>query len=111
MSQVQVKREAYERNGKTYHSHFVEGVVRGTNVKIALVPQDFGGYTALDIVFGDQTTADLVAVPFAMKDDFGKIVRGNTFVVRSVDPDGTVYECPLKPAKASDKTMLNMLLR
>ena len=31
--------------------------------------------------------------------------------ISSVDEDGIVYECPIKPARVSDKTALNMFLR
>ncbi len=55
--------------------------------------------------------AELVTIPFEMKDERGKVIKGNSYMVRSYDPDGTVYECPVKPAKPSDKTTLNMLLR
>lgn len=55
--------------------------------------------------------AELVVNPFEIKDEHGKTIRGNTYMVRSYDEDGTVYECPIKPAKASDKSFLNMLLR
>ena len=55
--------------------------------------------------------AELVVNPFEIKDEHGKTIKGNTYMVRSYDEDGTVYECPIKPAKASDKSFLNMLLR
>lgn len=55
--------------------------------------------------------AELVTIPFEMKDERGKVIKGNSYMVRSYDEDGTVYECPVKPAKPSDKTTLNMLLR
>ena len=29
----------------------------------------------------------------------------------SIDENGEVYECPIKPFRASDKTLLNMLMR
>ena len=32
-------------------------------------------------------------------------------VVVMTDEDGTEYECPVKPARASDKIFLKMLLR
>lgn len=46
-----------------------------------------------------------------MKDERGKVIKGNSYMVRSYDPDGTVYECPVKPAKPSDKDLIRMLLR
>ena len=70
----------------------------------------FGGYTVLDIVFDDQMEANLVVVPYSMKDDAGNTISGNTYAVQSVDENGKVYECKIKPARNSDKELLNMLL-
>lgn len=53
----------------------------------------------------------LIVTPFEIKDVKGKTIKGNTYSVRSYDEDGTVYECPIKPARTSDKSFLNMLLR
>ena len=43
---------------------------------------------------------------------------GDAYVYKSSDPDvisvdenGLVYECPIKPFRASDKSLLNMLMR
>ena len=49
--------------------------------------------------------------PFEMKDDKGKVTVINTFTVISADENGEVYECPIKPNRKSDKTLLSMLLR
>ena len=47
-----------------------------------------------------------------IKDDAtGKVVSGNTYSVISYDENGEVYECAIKPFRASDKALLNMLLR
>ena len=110
-NKIMVERETFESNGKEYFSYFIKGVVRGRNVKAAVVPPDKGGYAVLDIVFDGEMEAELVVKPFEMKDEHGKTITGNTYMVRSYDEDGTVYECPIKPAKASDKSFLNMLLR
>lgn len=76
---------------------------------IALLNEN--GYTVLDIVFDGQMEAELIVTPFEIKDVKGKTIKGNTYSVRSYDEDGTVYECPIKPARTSDKSFLNMLLR
>ena len=55
--------------------------------------------------------AELVVTPFEIKDVKGKTIKGNTYAVRSYDEDGTVYECPIKPARTSDKSFFNMLFR
>lgn len=112
---IMVERETFESNGKTYFGYFIKGVVRGKNIRIQIVPPnkdtDKGGYNVLDVVFGDAMQAELVVKPFEMKGADGNIVKGNTYAVRSYDEDGEVYECPVKPARTSDKTFLNMLLR
>ena len=110
-TRINVERETFKSNGKEYFSYFIKGVVRGRNVKAAVIPPDKGGYAVLDIVFDGEMEAELVVKPFEMKDEHGKTITGNTYMVRSYDEDGTVYECPIKPAKASDKSFLNMLLR
>lgn len=109
--QIFVERETFEKNSKTFFSYFIKGTVRGKEIRIAVVPPDKGGYTVLDIVFGEQMAAELIAKPFEIKDDAtGKVISGNTYAVQTVDEDGTVYECSIKPFRSSDKTLLNMLL-
>ncbi len=108
---IKVERDTYEKNGKTYFSYFIRGNVRGKNVRAAVIPPDRGGYTVLDIVFGDAMEAELVVTPFEMKDETsGRIISGNTYAVRSVDENGEVYECKIKPSRASDKALIGMLL-
>ena len=106
---IKVERETFERNGKTYFGYFVSGVVRGRQVK---KPPDNGGYTVLDIVFDGAMEADLTVTPFEMKAEDGRVITGNTYAVTSVDPDtGEIYSCKVKPARESDKTLLQMLLK
>lgn len=110
--QIFVERETFEKDGRTFFSYFIKGNIRGKDVKVAVVPPDRGGYTVLDIVFGDQMAAQLVAKPFEIKDDAtGKIIAGNTYSVQTVDENGEIYECAVKPYRNSDKSMLKMLLR
>ncbi len=106
-----VERETYEKEDKTYFSYFIKGKVRGKDVKATVVPHDVGGYAVLDIVFGEAMEAELVLKPYEIKDEkTKKTVKGNTYAVRSVDENGEIYECPVKPFRSSDKTILNMLL-
>ena len=110
--QIYVERDTFEKDGKTYYSYFIKGKVRGKDVKVAIVPPDKGGYTVLDIVFGDAMAAELVAKPYEIKDDStGKVITGNSYAVRSVDENGEEYECAVKPFRSSDKALMNMLLR
>ena len=106
-----VEREVYEKDGKEYFSYFIKGVVRGKEVRVLITPPDKGGYTVLDIVFGNEMAAELTLTPYEIKDEKGKVLKGNTYGVRSVDEDGQVYECKIKPFRDSDKALLNMLVR
>ena len=109
---IMVERETYEKGEKTYFTYFIKGIVRGKNVKVAVTPPDKGGFAVLDIVFGNEMKADLITKPYEIKDDAtGNVIKGNTYSVQSVDENGEVYECPIKPFRASDKTLLNMLMR
>ena len=106
-----VEREVYEKDNKEYFSYFIKGVVRGKEVRVLITPPDKGGYTVLDIVFGNEMAAELTLTPYEIKDDSGKVLKGNTYGVRSVDEDGQIYECKIKPVRTSDKDMLSMILR
>ena len=65
-----------------------------------------------DKLNGTISIVDNALKPYEIKDDkTGQVLKGNTYAVRSVDEDGIVYECPIKPARVSDKTALNMFLR
>lgn len=112
---IKVEKAPFEYKGKMYNEYFISDTIRGTDVKIKLAPpdkKDKGGYTILDIVFGDDSTADFVTEPFEFKNNDGQVITGNRFLVRTVDKEtGEVYECPVKPARNSDKTALAMLMR
>lgn len=110
-NQIKVERNTYEKDGKTYYSYFIKGNIRGRDIRVLIVPPDKGGYTVLDIVFGEEMEAELVLNPYEIKDEStGKVIKGNSYAVRTVDEDGEVYECAIKPFRASDKALLNMLL-
>ena len=116
-NQIYVERETFEKNDKTYYSYFIKGEVRGKEVKIGIAPPnsdtDKGGYTVLDLVFGNADKAELVIKPYEIKDEkTKKVVTGNSYGIRSVDDaTGEVYECAVKPFRTSDKALLNMLLK
>lgn len=107
-----VERETFEKNGKTYYTYFIKGNVRGKDVRVSVVPPDKGGYTVLDVVFGNAMACELRVKPFEIKDETtGRVVSGNTFAVVSYDENGEVYECAIKPFRASDKALINMLIK
>jgi len=111
-NQIFVERETFEKNGRTFFSYFIKGNIRGKEVKVAVVPPDKGGYTVLDIVFGDAMAAELVLKPYEIKDEStGRVIAGNTYAVQTVDEDGEIYECSIKPYRNSDKALLNMLVK
>lgn len=111
-NKIVVEREPYELNGTTYLAYFVRGNVRGKDVKVSVVPLDFGGYTVLDIVFMDAMQAELVSEPYEIKDEkTGSVISGKMYSVRSVDENGEIYECRVKPSRNSDKQLLQMILR
>lgn len=110
--QIFVERETFEKDGRTFFSYFIKGNIRGQRRQGSRRSARQRRYTVLDIVFGDQMAAQLVAKPFEIKDDAtGKIIAGNTYSVQTVDENGEIYECAVKPYRSSDKSMLNMLLR
>ena len=106
-----VEKGNYEKDGKTFNRYFVRGTVRGVELEAGVVPPDVGGYRVLDVVYGSGKEAELILTPYEIKDDSGRTISGNTYSVRTVDEDGAVYECKVKPARESDKSMLQMLLR
>ena len=108
---ILVERETFEMEGKVYYSYFIKGTIRGRDVRAAVVPPDKGGYAVLDIVFGNAMAAELSVRPFEIKGDDGKTISGNTFAVVSYDENGEIYECAIKPQRASDKAILNMLIK
>ena len=111
-NQILVERETFEKNGKTFFTYFIKGQIRGKDVRLSVVPPDKGGYAVLDIVFGNDMKADLVANPYEIKDDAtGNVIKGNTYAVRTVDENGEVYECNIKPYRNSDQMLLNMLMK
>ena len=107
-----VEWDTYEKDGNTYYGYFIRGRIRGKDVRVLIVPPDKGGYTVLDVVFGEEMAAELVLKPYEIKDEAtGRVISGNSYAVRSVDEDGVVYECPVKPYRQSDKALLQMLVR
>ena len=106
-----VEREKFEFKGKEYMGYFIKGIIKGREVRASLKPQDINGYTVLDIIFDGANEVELITKPYSITDDNGNVISGNTFIVRSVDENGEVYECPVKHSRGSDKVLLNMLMK
>ena len=112
-NKIIVEKGTFEYNDKEYSSYFIAGKIKGKDVKVALMPPDKGGWAVLNTLFSDTNQGELVVKPYELKDEkTGKVTAtGNTYAVRTVDENGEIYECPVKPFKSSDKALLNMLLR
>ncbi|MBR1925889.1 MAG: hypothetical protein IJ837_03430 [Clostridia bacterium] len=112
INKIMVEREPFQKDGKNYFSYFIKGTVRGKDIRVLITPPDKGGWQVLDIVFGDANEAELELKPYEMKNEAtGEVIKGNSFAVKSVDENGEVYECKIKPLRSSDKMLLNMLTK
>ena len=109
---LKIKREKYtSKENVERYSYYVDGVIRGKEVKATLIPTDIGGYDVLDIVFVGVDTADLVLVPYSIEDKETKqVIKGVNFEARTIDENGEAYTCKVKPRQASDKAIIEMLL-
>ena len=112
INKIMVEREPFQKDGKNYFSYFIKGTVRGKDIRVLITPPDKGGWQVLDIVFGDAMQAELELKPYEMKNEAtGEVIKGNSYAVKSVDENGEVYECKIKPLRSSDKMLLNMLIK
>lgn len=99
------------KEGRDYFAYCVRGTVRGRAVKADFTPKDFGGYEPLDIVFDVSPKAELFMEERESESDkTGKITKYMAYWVQSVDEDGRIYKCNVKPQRDSDKALLGMLL-
>jgi hypothetical protein len=109
-----VERETFKGrdNGQEYWSYFVRGTIRGREVKVSLIPPDKGGYEVLDIVFIGAVKLPLKRTENEMTDDVTKRrTTYLTYTVTGVDENGEIYDTDIKPARKSDKSLLEMLYR
>ena len=110
-NKIYVERESFKGNdGKEYWSYLLKGKVRGRDVKVDFAPKDKGGYEPLDILFDVQPKAELLMSKEEMTDSAGNKTKYTTYTLQTVDTDGTIYQCGVKPARDSDKALLGMLL-
>lgn len=106
-----VEREKFVGNDdKEYFAYFVKGKVRGRDIKVDFAPKDKGGYEPLDILFDVADKAELILSEEEMTNDSGKTTKYTTYKVKTIDEDGVIYECGVKPARDSDKALLGMLI-
>lgn len=98
-------------NGQEYWSYFVKGKVRERIVRVDFAPKDKGGYEPLDILFDVQDKAELIITDETSTDMNGNKLSYKSYLLRTTDEDGETYECNVKPARDSDKSLLTMLLK
>jgi hypothetical protein len=111
MTQLTVEREQYKgKDGKQYWAYMVRGEVRGRAIKVDFAPKDRGGYEPLDIVFDVAPTAALIMTDEEMTDTNGRKIQYTAYKAQNTDENGITYECGIKPAHDSDKSLLTMLL-
>ncbi|MDR2047060.1 MAG: hypothetical protein LBP79_04050 [Clostridiales bacterium] len=113
LKKLYAERERYTgRDGKEYWSYYVKGTARGKEIKANLIASDRGGYEVLDLVYGGgEDTAELIIVPYEFKNDDGKTISGDNYVVRNTDKKtGEVYEADIKFAQKSDKRLFDMII-
>lgn len=98
------------KDGRPFYAYVVRGKIRNRDTKVDFVPKDNGGYEPLDFVFDVSDKAELIMREEIMTDAKGRDTSYTSYVVRSVDEDGCLYECGVKPQRDSDKSLLGMLL-
>lgn len=107
-----VERESFTgSNGEKYWSYILKGKVRDRVVKVDFAPKDKGGYEPLDILFDVQPIAELIIGQDVMESSDGRKTKFATYTLRTVDEDGIDYTCSVRPAKDSDKALLNMIIK
>ena len=106
-----VEREEFKgKDGKNYWGYAVKGKVRGRDVKVDFSAADQGGYEVLDIIFDIKPTAELVMRDEVMVGDDGTRTPYTVYEVQNVDEDGEIYSYQVKPARKSDKSLLQFML-
>lgn len=107
-----LERESFvANNGEQYWSYLLKGKIRQRDVKVDFAPKDKGGYEPLDIVFEISDKAELVMIEETMTDAVtGKRTKYMQYKARTIDENGFIYECGIKPSRDSDKALLQMIL-
>lgn len=109
-----VKREKFNSEGREMWSYYVDGKVRGRDVKVSFIAYDKGGagYEFLDLIFGAKDSVDLVMYDEVTKDFNGKVTsRRTVYEIQDVDETlGVVYSYKVKPYRETDKAYINIML-
>lgn len=96
-------------DGRLYYAYLLRGKLRGRAIKVDFSPRDKGGYTPLDLVFDVSPEAELEIVD-EITEFNGKKQHRTVYTVNTVDDDGLVWKCEVKPTNKSDVDLLAMLI-
>ncbi len=114
-NRFQIKREPFisKKTGKPGFSYYLEGRVRGREVKAKVVPKDKGGFEVLDIIYDGALACDLRIEHGEIPDEkTGETIKFDSYIVFSEDPEtGDIYDLKVKPDKDSDKAKFKFILR
>lgn len=80
-------------------------------IRIDFAAKDAGGYEMLDIIFMISDFAYLVMHDETMKDEDGKATQYRVYEIANEDDLGVKYVYKVKPARESDKALLNVLIQ
>lgn len=97
------------QDGRLYFAYVIKGMLRGRPVKVDFSPKDKGGYQPLDLVFDVSPKAEL-CISEVTQEINGVKSRRTVYTVNTVDNDGIVWKCEVKPTRTSDRDMLTMLI-
>lgn len=97
------------QDGRLYYAYVLQGKLRGRAVKVDFSPRDKGGYLPLDLVFDVSSKAELI-ISEVVQEMNGVKSRRTVYNVMTVDEDGQLWKCEVKPTRTSDRDMLTMLI-
>lgn len=96
-------------DGRLYFAYILKGKLRGRDIKVDFSPKDKGGYLPLDLVFDVSSKAELL-ISEVVSEMNGVKSRRTVYEVCTVDEDGQVWKCEVKPTRKSDGDLLAMIM-
>ena len=96
-------------DGRLYFRYRLYGNLRGRKVAVDFSPRDKGGYLPLDLVFDVNPEAAL-DITDEVTEFNGRKQHRTVYTVNTVDENGVVWHCEVKPTGKSDVDLLTMLM-
>ena len=96
-------------DGRLYFKYKLHGNLRGRKVVVDFSPKDKGGYLPLDLVFDVNPEAEL-DITDEVTEFNGRKQHRTVYTVNTVDENGVVWHCEVKPTGKSDVDLLTMLM-